>query len=51
MDRQQRDAWQHRIDNGWGAEHNLFVQFSLHGVVPEVPLLRDPKYDQGDEGN
>jgi len=51
MDRQQCDAWQHRIDNGWGVEHNLFVQFCFHGVVPEVPLLRAPKDHQGDERN
>jgi outer membrane protein assembly factor BamE (lipoprotein component of BamABCDE complex) len=47
MDRQQRDAWQYRMDNGYQIEHNLFVQFSSDGVVREVLLLRDPKYDQG----
>lgn len=48
MDRQQRDVWQYRMDNGFYIEHNLFVQYSADGVVREVLMLRDPKYDAGD---
>jgi len=50
LERQQREVWHYRMDNGFQIEHNLFVQFSADGVVREVLLLRDPKYDQGTPG-
>ena len=44
---QQREAWQWRMDNGFQVDHTLVVQFSADGIVREVMLIRDPKYDQG----
>jgi hypothetical protein len=44
---QQRDAWHWRMDNGYMVDHTLVVQFSADGIVREVMLIRDPKYDQG----
>lgn len=48
MERQQRDAWEYRIDNGYMVDHALIVQLSADNVVREVLMLRDPKYDAGD---
>jgi len=47
FERQRREVWHYRMDNGLRIEHDLSVQFSEDGVLREVLLLRDPKYDQG----
>jgi hypothetical protein len=40
-----RDVWEYRMFNQIQIPYNLFVQYSLDGVVREVLFLRDPSQD------
>jgi hypothetical protein len=40
-----REVWEYRMFNQIQIPYNLFVQYSLDGVVREVLFLRDPSQD------